>query len=103
MPSLAEYLKACVREAQANSPRLEAELAQMKTRKLAIENELQSASLAVQRASEFVTNRMGLDYYCPRCWIKHGRRSPITPIGSDDPHVDLFRCETCNNRYEIET
>jgi hypothetical protein len=46
MPSLVEYLHDFARRASAETPRLEAELTEIQTRKLDIENKLQAAHLA---------------------------------------------------------
>jgi transposase-like protein len=101
MPSLVEYLHDFARRASAETPRLEAELTEIQTRKLDIENKLQAAHLALDRATHFIP-QSGLTLYCPQCWILHERRSEIYGIPSGKPRVDLFRCNDCGFDYEIE-
>ena len=54
-----------------------------------------TAGRSSQRAADFVPTR-GIDFQCPRCWIFDEKASGLTPLPED-----VFRCETCGQRYEI--
>ena len=101
MPSIADYLHDFARSASGNAPQLETELREIETRKREIETKLKAAHLALDRASRFIP-RSSLDIYCPRCWITHERQSTLRPIPSENPRVDLFRCNDCNYTYEVD-
>jgi hypothetical protein len=58
---------------------------------------IDSANLAYERVETFNETRGG-DFQCPRCWIFHGVRASLRPIGSDT-RIDYFRCETCEASF----
>jgi hypothetical protein len=45
--------------------------------------------------------KVGTDYLCPNCWVKDGRRSPLTPIPFERADEDIMRCHTCGRDFGI--
>ena len=87
-------------EAQRRVSYLEQEALELKGRLAQKEAERDAARSAPKRLSNYDVS-LGADYQCPRCWIEHERRSPLRPVPSDVGDIDIFRCRTCREEFEV--
>ena len=84
---------------QYERPALEAELLEIEARKREIEAKLDATKFALKRANNFLF-KVGVDYQCPRCWVRHENRTTLRCLPSDVKN-DFFACDTCGLDAEI--
>lgn len=87
------------RHFQGRTATLERELAEIQTKKAALEAELQTAKRAHERLGTY-RSQIGSNYQCPRCWIESEAQSALIaqPSGSER---DAFLCRKCRSTYEF--
>lgn len=77
-------------------PHLEKEKMRLQTELAAVQDKLDSANLALERARNFPVELDG-NYLCPSCWVQ-GSKSFLTPIPGTD-REDVFRCHACGDKF----
>jgi hypothetical protein len=82
-----------VADLENRRPALEAELQKIKTRERDIDAELRATHLGRKRLGEFAV-KIGMDYQCPRCWVRDETRTTLRPVSSKTKD-DHFACDTC--------
>jgi hypothetical protein len=87
-------------DAKGKASVLQKQLAEIEAEKRATETALTTANLALQRLSSFVSIRGG-DLQCPRCWIYNENVAGLRPIGGGTKTVDKFRCDECEQEFEL--
>ena len=80
---------------------LESELAAIEARKPEIQAQLRTARLAAKRLADFQVKVEG-QYQCPNCWIEHGTKAMLKPIGSGADSESAFCCQSCGLQISIE-
>jgi hypothetical protein len=78
---------------------LQAQLDDIKAKKLAVDAELERAKSTSKRLLNYQP-RVGRDFQCPRCWVQHEVRAPLSSIPGTDEH-DILRCHTCGADWMI--
>ena len=86
------------RKVQSHTSHLQSELAEIETRKSAIQARLKVARLSAERALNFQP-QIGPYFQCPRCWVEDEKRSGLAPISGGERNEDFFRCRACG--YEL--
>lgn len=97
---LTEIAEGYAQRAQQRVPELEHQIAEIEAKLVQARTEREAASRAAQRLADYPV-KIGVEYFCPRCWIDHGRRAALSPIPSDTNN-DLLRCHVCHLDIEIE-
>jgi hypothetical protein len=92
-------------EMNAKTRDLKQELLNIKSRQRAIEAELHSAHLSMERLNEFRSPNIA-DPFCPICLMRLGNKVSLKNVAnlSDHPRDrdrDLWRCQTSTCRFEI--
>ena len=86
------------RHAQARIAQIEREITEANERQTHLTAQRNAARSAAERSLNFQPT-IGFDYQCPRCWIDHETRSPLSPVPSQKSREDLFRCGECGHEY----
>jgi len=73
---------------------LQRELADVENLKAEIEAERNLLRGVAERLNTYQA-KVGIDYFCPRCWIEDADESRMRPIASTG-REDSFRCESCS-------
>lgn len=80
---LREIASQIASEQETRASDLKREILDLKAATAQKEAELKAADLASERLTNFPVDR-GSNFYCPRCWVRDEKRSPLTPIGGTD-------------------
>jgi hypothetical protein len=88
--ALKEEAEFAARTLQGPASMLRRELRELEKRKAEIEARLAAAERSHGRLASFQP-LVGRDYQCPRCWVRDGARSVLSPIPGTATH-DIMRC-----------
>jgi hypothetical protein len=79
---------------QDRNSALQRELAHVENLKAEIKAELNLLRGVPERLNAYQA-QIGIDLFCPRCWIEDADQSRLRPIPSTG-REDSFRCESCS-------
>lgn len=83
-----------------NAKALRRDLEDINRRKLELEKKIEAAALSIKRADEYQP-KMGIDYTCPQCRVRHDRSAALRPIPSTT-RQDIFRCGSCGVELTLD-
>jgi DNA repair exonuclease SbcCD ATPase subunit len=87
-------------ESQARASYLQREILNLEAQTAQKKAALHAASLAHERLANYEPI-LGRDFQCPICWIEHETRSALRPMYGGTRDLDLWRCGTCDTRFDI--
>ncbi len=90
-------------EVQARLSQLNEEEASIQARLSEVQSEKVTLNAASERINSLRSGKSKLiEYGCPNCYVFHGIDFEMTPIPSEQEHVDSFRCHKCDYELDIE-
>ena len=89
---IAETYHAQVHNLNAEREKEQAKLA-------AMDAVLIAAQLAPKRLATFVVTD-GIEYYCPKCWIRDNAKATLRGVPSDGRN-DYMRCNKCGSDFAV--